>query len=62
MPSVLDGVLEITHGLTEDCDVVLYTMTLGYDVESLALEMEYSDGEEQEKLWGTTVCTVAFIP
>ncbi len=61
-PSVFDGVMELTHELTEDCDVVLYTMALGYDVESVGLETEYSDGEEQEKWWETTVCTIAFVP
>jgi nucleoside-diphosphate-sugar epimerase len=61
-PSVFDGVMKISHELTEDCDVVLYTMALGYDVEYLGLETEYSDGEEQEKWWETTVCTIAFVP
>ncbi|KAL3826664.1 hypothetical protein ACHAXA_001187 [Cyclostephanos tholiformis] len=61
-PSVFDGVIKISHDLTEDCDVVLYTMALGYDVEYLGLETEYSDGEEQEKWWETTVCTIAFVP
>ena len=61
-PSVFNNVLEVSHKLTEDCDVVLYTMALGYDVESLGIETEYSDGEEQEKWYESTVCTIAFVP
>jgi hypothetical protein len=61
-PSVFDGVIKISQDLTKDCDVVLYTMALGYDVEYLGLETEYSDGEEREKWWETTVCTIAFVP
>lgn len=62
LPSVFDGVLAITHEATEDCDVVLYTMVLGYDVENMGLETEYSDGEEQEAWMETTICTIAFVP
>jgi hypothetical protein len=62
VPSVFDGVMKITHEVTEDCDVVLYTIALGYDVENLELETEYSDGEDQMKWWETTVCTLAFVP
>ena len=61
-PSVFDAVLEISHDTTEDCAVVMYTMALGYDVETMLLETEYSDGEEQEEWMETTVCTIAFVP
>jgi len=61
-PSVYDSIIPVTHTATEDCDVVLYTMLLGYDVEELLLETEYSDGEEQEEWMETTVCTIAFVP
>ena len=61
-PSVFDDVLDITHEVTEGCEVVMYTMALGYDVEQMGLETEYSDGEEQEEWLETTVCTIAFVP
>ena len=62
IPSVFDSILENSHEATEDCEVVLYTMALGYDVEEMTLETEYSDGEEQEQWMETTVCTIAFVP
>ena len=61
-PSPFDSVIDLSHEVTEDCDVVLYTMSLGYDVESLNLETEYSDGTEQEGWMERTVCTIAYIP
>ena len=62
IPSVFDNVIPTTHEVTEDCDVVLYTMALGYNVDEMILETEFSDGEEQEEWMETTVCTVAFVP
>ncbi|KAL9180526.1 hypothetical protein ACHAXT_010979 [Thalassiosira profunda] len=62
IPSVFDSVVEHSQEATEDCEVVLYTMALGYDVEELALETEYSDGDEQTKWMETPVCTIAFVP
>lgn len=61
-PSVYDGVLSVSHAATEDCDVVLYTMAMGYDVEEMDLKTEFSDGEDQEEWLETTVCTIAFVP
>jgi len=61
-PSIFDGVMDITHEATEDCDIVMYTMALGYDIENMEIETEYSDGSEQEEWDETTVCTIAFIP
>eukprot|EP00578_Thalassiosira_sp_NH16_P015940 CAMPEP_0181115534 /NCGR_PEP_ID=MMETSP1071-20121207/21481_1 /TAXON_ID=35127 /ORGANISM="Thalassiosira sp., Strain NH16" /LENGTH=423 /DNA_ID=CAMNT_0023199743 /DNA_START=93 /DNA_END=1364 /DNA_ORIENTATION=- len=37
-------------------------MAMGYDVDTLGLETQFSDGEEQEAYMETTVCTVAFVP
>ena len=62
IPSVFDNIITVTHAATEDCYVVLYTMALGYDIEEMTLETEYSDGEEQEYFMETTVCTIAFVP
>ena len=60
--SPFDSIIDLSHEVTEDCDVVLYTMSLGYDVENLSLETEYSDGTEQEGWLERTVCTIAYIP
>ncbi|KAL7549113.1 hypothetical protein ACHAWF_012383 [Thalassiosira exigua] len=61
-PSVFDPAIPLIHEVTEDCEVVLYTMALGYDVEEMALRTEFSDGTEQEQWMETTVCTLAFVP
>lgn len=61
-PSIFDNVIELTHEATEDCDVVLFTMSLGYDVQEMSLETDFSDGSEQEEWFETTVCTLAFVP
>jgi len=59
---VFDGVISITQDATEGCDVVMYTMTLGYDIEEMTLETNFSDGEAQEEWKESTVCTLAFVP
>ena len=62
LPSVFDSVISTTHYATEDCEVVMYTMMLGYDVVEMDLQTEFSDGEQQEEWKETTVCTIAFVP
>jgi len=61
-PSPFDSIIHLSHDATEDCDVVMYTMSLGYDVDELRLETEFSDGTEQEGWLESTVCTIAYIP
>lgn len=60
--SVFDGVLELSREVTEDCETVLYTVSLGYDVKKLHLQTQYSDGQEQKKNNDPTICTIAFVP
>ena len=62
MPLVFDGLFSIAQELTEDFDVVLYTMALGYNVKEMVLETEFSDGKRQEEWNETLVCTLAFVP
>ncbi|KAL3789343.1 hypothetical protein HJC23_006497 [Cyclotella cryptica] len=62
VPSVFDGVLELSREVTEDCETVLYTVSLGYDVKKLHLQTQYSDGQEQKKNNDPTLCTIAFVP
>ena len=47
--------------VTEGCDVVMYTMSLGSDIKEMTLEIEFLDGEAQEEWKESTVCTLAFV-
>ena len=60
--SIFDAVLPIVHDTTEGCYMVLYTAPLGYDVESLDVETEYSDSGSTFEYHEGTVCTIAFVP
>ncbi|KAL7464977.1 hypothetical protein ACHAXS_009235 [Conticribra weissflogii] len=62
VPSVFDSVLSLSRDVTEGCEVVLYTMSLGADIHSLDLRTVYNDGEEFEKWGEPSVCTLAYIP
>jgi len=60
-PSIYDGVVDLTRDVTAGCDIVLYTASLGYDVEEIQLkatvyEEEDEDGDE------LSICNVAFVP
>ena len=46
---VFNAVISIAHEATENCDMVLYTMVLGYNVNEMALETKFSNGERQEE-------------
>jgi hypothetical protein len=61
-PSVFDSVLDLSREVTEDCDAVLYTVSLGYNVKKLNMQTQYSDGEEQRKNGDPSLCTIAFVP
>ena len=60
--SVFDDVLELSREVSEDCEAVLYTTSLGYNVQKLSLQTQYSDGKEQKKNNEATLCTIAFVP
>lgn len=60
--SIFDSVLPLLHDTTDGCYMVLYTAPLGYDVESLNVETEYSDSETTFEYHDGTVCTIAFVP
>ena len=61
LPSVFDPVRELIHNVTEGCDIVLYTQSMGYNVQDLELHSEYMDdtalGDEDDLL-----CNFAFVP
>lgn len=56
IPSVFDDVTELSKEVTEQCDYVLYTQSLGYNVKDLKLQAKYDDAGDQ------IVCNFAFIP
>eukprot|EP00956_Cyclotella_meneghiniana_P009306 scaffold12841_cov20-Cyclotella_meneghiniana.AAC.1 len=60
--SVFDNVLELSRQVSEDCEAVLYTTSLGYNVKKLSLQTQYSDGKEQKKNNEATLCTIAYVP
>lgn len=60
--SVFDNVLPLIKYMTDGCDIVMYTMSLGYNVTELTLETEYQDGEAQEKRRDAVTCNLAFVP
>ena len=56
IPSVFDDVADLTKEVTEQCDVILYTQSLGYNVQDLKLKVMYSEEGTQ------IVCNYAFVP
>ena len=61
-PSIFDDIIPIVKDTTEGCYMVLYTAPLGYDVESINVETEYSDSGTTFAYHEGTVCTIAFVP
>jgi nucleoside-diphosphate-sugar epimerase len=55
-PSIFDSVYDVVRDVTQECDVILYTQSIGYDVSDLNLQATYTDKEE------TMVCNLAFVP
>jgi len=53
--SVFDRVRELTRNMTEGCDAVLYTQSLGLDVEDLQLQSQFEDDMEP------AICNLAFV-
>ena len=61
LPSIFDDTRELMYNVSEGCDVVLYTQSLGYNVDDIELHAEYMDDkdlDDDELL----VCNFAFIP
>jgi hypothetical protein len=56
IPSIFDDVVDLTREVTEECDYILYTLSLGYDLKEIRLQAKYSEEGEQ------IVCNFAFIP
>lgn len=61
LPSIFDEVKDLVHNVTEGCDVVLYTQSLGYNVQELKLEAEFMDDNEIAND-DDLLCNFAFIP
>ena len=60
--SIYDGVVDLTKDVTAGCDIVLYTMSLGYDVEELHLKATFHDDNDQDDGYDLSICNVAFVP
>jgi hypothetical protein len=61
LPSVFDPIMELVWNVSDGCDIILYTQSLGYNVEDMDLHAEYMDDkdlDDDELL----VCNFAFIP
>jgi len=56
IPSIFDGVATLMQESTEGCDIVLYTQSLGYNVQDLKLKATYKEDAE------VMVCNFAFVP
>ena len=61
IPSVFDEISQLVLNVTEGCNIVLYTQSLGYNVEDLELHAEFMDDADlpaDKKL----ICNFAFVP
>ena len=61
LPSIFDDTRELMYDVSEGCDIVLYTQSLGYNVEDMELHAEYmndKDLDDDELL----VCNFAVVP
>lgn len=61
LPSVFDEIRSLVFNVTEGCDIVLYTQSMGYNVQDLELHAEYMDDADlgsKDKL----ICNFAFVP
>lgn len=53
--SIFDPVRELTRNMTEGCDAVLYTQSLGPDIQDLQLQSQFEDDVEP------AICNLAFV-
>ncbi|KAG7355126.1 hypothetical protein IV203_004482 [Nitzschia inconspicua] len=61
LPSIFDSVRDLVRNVSDGCDIVLYTQSLGYNVKEMDLHAEYMDDkdlDDDELL----VCNFAFVP
>ena len=61
IPSIFDEVRDLVQTTTDGCNIVLYTQSLGYDVENLELKAEYMDEQDMDKD-DLLLCNLAFVP
>jgi hypothetical protein len=61
LPSIFDDVRELVRNTTEGCHMILYTQSLGHNVEDLHLHSEYMD-EDDLKEGDLLICNLAFVP
>lgn len=61
LPSIFDDVRELVQNSTEGCHLVLYTQSLGHNVEDMHLHSEYMD-EDDLKEGDILICNLAFVP
>lgn len=53
--SIFDPVRELARNMTEGCDALLYTQSLGLDIEDLQLQSQFEDDVEP------AICNLAFV-
>jgi len=60
LPSIFDNVRKTMRDATEGCDMVLYTQSLGHNVEDMRLQAEYV---KEEDLWedDNLICNLAIV-
>jgi hypothetical protein len=56
LSSIWDSILELTQETTQGCDIILYTQSIGYNVQDLKLHATYQDEGE------VIICNFAFVP
>lgn len=59
LPSIFDEILPLISEVSEGCDIVLYTQSLGHNVKDMKLHSEYVEvPRDKDKM----VCNFAFVP
>jgi hypothetical protein len=61
VPSVFDNVVDLVQNTTEGCNLILYTQSLGDNVNDLHLHPEYMDETELNED-DLLLCNLAFVP
>ncbi len=61
--SIFDPVIQLSKEISEDCDVIVYTVSLGREVDDLLLRAELQPNDDFELDSGKDViCNMAFVP